>query len=127
MKIKSFDNTPPETDDATPLLRKAKFVARLAAIGATVGGAVIAFFSSSATSGAAITAAGASTLAAAEKIPDPKSKYLKTKHIPPRLADKLNPKKKPSTPEEIAKALGLIDVNFDEGLLDSEAAGWTRS
>lgn len=71
-------------DEAEPLLRWSKLIARFAAWAATVGGAAVAFFSaSSVSSGVAITAAGASTLAAAEKIPDPKNKYLKTKHVPP--------------------------------------------
>lgn len=62
-------------------------VTRIAAISATITGAFAALFSSSSvTGGITLTAAGASTLAAAEKIPDPK--YIKTKHIPPRAISK---------------------------------------
>ena len=105
MEIRSIDkNANKPVDDTAPLLKWTKFVARLAAIGATVSGAAVAFFtSSSATSGIAITAAGASTLAAAEKIPNPKDKYLKTKHISPKLAAKLGVKKKPGEEDALTK------------------------
>ncbi len=73
----------PVTEDSNVVLRWGKIVTRIAAIGATITGAFAALFSSSSiTSGVALTAAGASTLAAAEKIPDPK--YIKTKHVPPK-------------------------------------------
>lgn len=70
--------------EPSPMLRWSKLIARITAIGATITGAVAALFSSSSvTSGIALTAAGASTLAATEKLPDHKG-YIKTKHVPPR-------------------------------------------
>lgn len=75
------------SEDAGLVLRWGKIVTRIAAISATITGAFAALFSSSSiTSGITLTAAGASTLAAAEKIPDPK--YIKTKHVPPRVISK---------------------------------------
>ena len=69
-------------EDTGFVLRWGKFATKVAAIGATVTGAFAALFSSSSiTGGITLTAVGASTLAAAEKLPDPR--YIKTKHIPP--------------------------------------------
>lgn len=75
------------SEDSGLVLRWGKLITRIAAISATITGAFAALFSSSSvTSGITLTAAGASTLAAAEKIPDPK--YIKTKHVPPRTINK---------------------------------------
>lgn len=79
------------SEDPSLLLRWGKIATRIAAISATITGALAALFSSSSvTSGITLTAAGASTLAAAEKLPNPR--YIKTKHIPPKVGAKKHAK-----------------------------------
>ena len=76
--------TAEQPEDTSAIIRWGKLITRVTAISATLTGAFAALFSSSSvTSGITLTAAGASTLAAAEKLPDPR--YIKTKHIPPKV------------------------------------------
>ncbi len=80
--IDAFDDDVAETG---VILKWGKLITRITAISATLTGAFAALFSSSSVaSGIALTAAGASTLAAAEKLPS--QRYVKTKHIPPHPA-----------------------------------------
>jgi hypothetical protein len=65
------------------LLKRGKIAAKFAAIGTTITGAVAAF-SGSATTGAALSAAGATAYAATSATQG----YEKTKHIPPVRVDK---------------------------------------
>lgn len=80
------------------IIRWSKVVAKFAAIGTTITGAVTAATSGSATTGFALGAAGATTYAATKSIPV--NGYEKTKHISP-LASK---------PAEMHRALkvGLV-------------------
>ena len=66
-------------------LKWGKILAKFAAIGTTVSGAITAL-SGSATSGVALSAAGATTYAATKGLPS--QGYEKTKHIPPGRVDK---------------------------------------
>ena len=66
-------------------LKWGKIIAKLAAIGTTISGAVTAL-TSSATTGVAISAAGATTYAATKGLAP--QTYEKTKHIPPGRVDK---------------------------------------
>ena len=67
------------------ILKWGKLLAKLAAIGTTISGAVAAL-SGSATAGITISAAGATTYAATKGIPT--KGYEKTKHIPPGKINK---------------------------------------
>jgi hypothetical protein len=67
------------------ILKWGKLLAKLAAIGTTISGAVTAL-SGSATTGMALSAAGATTYAAAKTLPT--KGYEKTRHIPPGRVDK---------------------------------------
>jgi len=71
------------------VLKWGKIAAKLAAIGTTISGAVTAL-SGSATSGVALSAAGATTYAAAKGIPT--QGYEKTKHIPPTRSNSCSDK-----------------------------------
>lgn len=85
-------------EDTSFILKWGKIVTRITAISATITGAFAAIFSSSSVGGIGLTAMGAGTLAAAEKIPDPR--YTKTKHIPPRPLKK---QKSVLTPDILAR------------------------